>query len=138
MSDIRRIGDRQHPWFKELYELEQELLSPAVRSDRRRLDDLMRDDFIEVGSSGRIYEKWLLIDMMVNEAHGTVVLRDFAVRDILANVGLTTYRSVGNAGQTRRSSLWVKEFGRWRMVFHQGTRLPDKFRSSARQPPKFS
>lgn len=125
LSDIRKVGDRQHPWFKELFEAESQLLSPEVRADPTRLDSLLRDDFIEVGSSGKIYEKWLLIDMMTNETHGKVMIRDFSVRDLMANVALVTYRSVGTSGQVRRSSVWVREFGRWRMVFHQGTRLPD-------------
>lgn len=125
MSDIRKIGDRQHPWYRELLQLESNLLSPEVRADPGRLDELLRDDFVEVGSTGRIYEKWLLIDMMSNETHGKVMIRDFSVRDLMANIALVSYRSVGTSGQVRRSSIWVKEFGRWQMVFHQGTRLPD-------------
>lgn len=107
-----------------------EMLDPEVRGNPVRLRQLLRDDFVEFGSSGRVYHKRLLIDMMVAENHAPVNVRDFGVRPLSNNVALVTYRTVGQAAQeVRRSSVWVREGGRWQMAFHQGTRLPTNWGS---------
>lgn len=116
---------RDHPWYRELYQLESQLLDQAVRRNPGALDTLLRDDFLEAGTSGRMYTKWVMIDMVTNEEPGPPVsIKDLMVMTLTPDTALVTYRSVGSAGQVRRSSVWVKEEGRWRMAFHQGTRLP--------------
>jgi len=128
MDRIRRINPREHPWFEELHAMEMEVLDPQTRGNPERLDLLLRSDFVEFGSSGRVYHKNMLIDMMVNEQHATVLIRDFNVRELSTESALVTYRTVGQAGQeARRSSVWVRRAGRWQMVFHQGTRIPGSF-----------
>jgi hypothetical protein len=125
------IGDfksRQHKWYDELHSSELEMLDPATRADAGRMGELLRDDFLEFGSSGRVYEKRMLIDMLVSEAHAPVIIRDFAIRELSADTALVTYRSVGQSGQeARRTSIWVKEQDSWLMVFHQGTRIPNSW-----------
>lgn len=121
---------QDHRWQAELHQLEMEVLSPATRGDSARMGELLRDDFIEFGSSGRVYQKSMLIEMLIREEHARVLIRDFAVREIAEDAALVTYRTVGQAGQeARRSSVWVKSDGRWQMVFHQGTRLPNSWGS---------
>lgn len=101
-----------------------ELLDPEVRSNPDRVRDLLHDDFIEFGSTGRVYDKRILVDMLRGETPSTVVIRDFTVRQLSSDTALVTYRSVGRSGQeARRSSVWVRQDGQWRMVFHQGTRI---------------
>lgn len=125
MDRIRRINEAEHPWYEELRSLEMEVLDPKTRGNADRLDLLLRSDYMEFGSSGRVYHKNMLIDMMVNEQHAPVLVRDFAVRELAGDSALVTYRTVGQAGQeARRSSVWVRRAGRWQMVFHQGTRIP--------------
>lgn len=132
LPDVGELAPTQHPWYSKLRSLEMEMLDPAVRGSRWRLNSLLRDDFVEVGSSGRIYSKWMVIDMLTREEHATVQIRDLTVRSLAEDVALVTYRSLGTESQVRRSSIWVLERGRWRMAFHQGTRLPD-----ARQRQRF-
>jgi hypothetical protein len=92
------------------------------------MSQLLRDDFIEFGSSGRVYAKAMLIDMITREEHARVVIRDFSVRPLAPDTALVTYRSVGQSGQeARRSSVWVKLGDDWQMVFHQGTRIPNSW-----------
>jgi hypothetical protein len=99
-----------------------------VRGKKRRLNELLSDDFVEFGSSGRVYDKKMLIDMLVHERHAEVAVRDFAIREIAADVALVSYRTVGSAGQeARRSSIWTQQNGRWQMTFHQGTRIPNSW-----------
>jgi hypothetical protein len=122
------MGGDRHPWHDDLHGLEMEMLDPGVRSDSVRLSRLLRDDFIEFGSSGRVYAKAMLIEMITREEHARVVIRDFAVRQLAPDTALVTYRSVGQSGQeARRSSVWVQSEGTWQMVFHQGTRIPNSW-----------
>lgn len=105
-----------------------ELLDPEVRGDRARLSALVRDDFLEFGSSGRVYQKRMLIDMLTQEQHAPVFIRDFSVRRLGSQTALVTYRSVGQSGQeARRSSVWINSDGKWQIAFHQGTRIPNSW-----------
>ncbi len=127
-AGIGKFKSRQHPWFDDLHDLELAMLDPEVRGDPGRLDELLRDDFIEFGSSGRVYEKRMLIDMIAKESHAPVIIRDFAIRQLAADTALVTYRSVGQSGQeARRSSIWIRGDERWKMAFHQGTRIPNSW-----------
>lgn len=101
--------------------LEMELLEPSVRADPVRVRELIHNDCIEFGSTGRVYNKKILIEMLRSERPSSVVIRDFTVRQLSSD---TAYRTVGQAGQeARRSSMRVRQDGVWRMVFHQGTRI---------------
>ena len=128
MASITRGLKSRNPWHKELHDLEMELLDPEVRGDPQRLRKLLTDDFVEFGSSGRVYQKQMLIEMMANEQHAPVLIRDFAVRRMGSETALVTYRSVGQSGQeARRSSVWVKADSTWKLTFHQGTRIPNSW-----------
>lgn len=128
MTGIGRFASKSHRWHDDLEELEMELLDPESRRNAARVTELLSDDFIEFGSSGRVYEKRMLIEMIAKEARARVLIRDFAVKELSGSVALVTYRTVGQAGQeARRSSIWVNDSGRWKMVFHQGTRIPNSW-----------
>ena len=121
LSAARRADDT-------LYQHERALLDPDVRSSRVRLDALFHADFTETGSSGEVYDRETMIEMMVGESPGNVVMRDFTTSFLSAAVALVTYRSVGTGGQeARRSSIWVFEDERWQLRHHQGTRVPDRW-----------
>ena len=124
MTGLPRHKTRQHPWFHILRTKEMELLDPDVRSDPRRVRALLHDDFLEFGSTGRVYNKKMLLDMLSGEKGGEVAIREFAVRQLSSDTALVTYRTVGDSGQeARRSSIWVRVDGVWQMNFHQGTRI---------------
>lgn len=121
LSGARRADDT-------LYRHEQALLDPDVRTSRTQLEDLFHADFSETGSSGELYDRETMIEMMVGEASGQVVMRDFNTSYLSVDVALVTYRSVGTGGQeARRSSVWVFQDGRWQLRHHQGTRVPDRW-----------
>lgn len=106
-----------------LEEKERALLDPKVRADPIRVGRLLHDDFIEFGSTGRVYNKEVLLAMLEGEPSSSVTIKDFAVRQLSTDTALVTYLSVGQSGQeARRSSVWVRD-DEWRMIFHQGTRI---------------
>ena len=112
--------------------LEEELLQPAVRKTASRVDALLADDFMEFGSSGRVFYKHDIIDILRSESLARRSLTDFRALPLGPGVVLTTYRatSYGAAGEqpihSLRSSVWRLFDGRWQVVFHQGTPLEEK------------
>lgn len=111
-----------------LRKLEEELVQPETRRSRGRLDQLLADGFREFGSSGQVYDKKQIIDGLQNETPLEFSLHDFAAVTLAPDVALVTFRasctvvSTGVVTHSLRSSIWKKQDGRWRMLFHQGTR----------------
>ena len=95
-------------WRDELLDLEQRLLNPAMRGSPAAVIPLLHPEFLEFGSSGRVYTKDTIVQMMVQEP-GVVKMRDFEVREVSDDVALVTYRTIGQEGrETRRSSIWLR------------------------------
>ena len=106
-----------------LRELEESLLLPDIRKSQT-LVDLLADEFIEFGSSGRIYSKADLVSTLQAESPSAQTTSDFKVSELSPDVALLTYRIHLHREPpvyTLRSSLWKQSGGRWRMVFHQAT-----------------
>jgi hypothetical protein len=111
----------------ELLELERRLLDPEVRHSLISVDRLLHPEYTEFGSGGRIYDKETMVAMMTRETPASVMIRDFGTRMLSDGVALVTYRTIGSEGrEARRSSVWVREHGRWQVIFHQGTRIPSR------------
>ena len=107
----------------ELRDLELSLHRSEVRHSRERVSSLLADDFVEFGSSGRVYNKTTIVELMVHEQDRAPppAVYDFDVRFLSPEVALITYRAVAADRKTLRSSIWRLEGGSWCMAFHQGT-----------------
>jgi hypothetical protein len=104
-------------------ELEEKLLTPEVRSSKSELQNLLADDFFEIGSSGRLLYK----DEEISEDGIGIVkmkLSDFELHPLADELVLATYRIFNelNNQHSLRSSIWKQHEGIWKMVFHQGTK----------------
>ena len=112
---------------RELRELEERHLRPDVRSSPEAMGDILAQEFVEFGSSGRIHDRATVIAALPGQALFQFRVDAFTVRALAPEVVLTTYRlsawsrSEEQARVTLRSSVWVHRAGRWQMVFHQGT-----------------
>jgi len=110
-----------------LYQLEERLLHPEVRRSKEDLMTLLADDFVEFGSSGRIFNKQQIAEALIQSHTEQMELKDFQAKILAPDVVLTTFR-VEKYNEPRevmrnslRSSIWKFIEGRWQMVFHQGT-----------------
>ncbi len=106
-----------------LRELELSLHRADIRRSRDRVAALLADDFVEFGSSGRVYDKAMIIELLARDQDNAPppTVNDLVVRFLTPEVALVTYRAVATKRETLRSSLWLLSRGRWRMTFHQGT-----------------
>ena len=116
----------QEALVAELKGLEELLLDPDIRKSTR-LADLLAEEFIEFGSSGRVYTKDDLVALLQAETPVTQTTSDFRVTSLAPDVALLTYRIHRHsqpAMHTLRSSVWRRTRGQWQMVFHPGTAAP--------------
>jgi len=110
-----------------LRQLEERLLQPEVRRSAQDVAELLADEFIEFGSSGRQFTKPQIIESLQQELPTRLALREFRARPLAPGVVLVTYRAVRQSVSEEqvmyslRSSIWRRSEGRWQMIFHQGT-----------------
>ena len=102
-------------------ELERELLGPLVRGDIGRTAVLLHPDFMEIGSSGRVWTRDAMMMALEEDPGERTDIEVLGAEHVGAEAVLLTYRSYARSGTTLRSSLWVLDGGRWRLRFHQGT-----------------
>ena len=108
--------------------LEAALLEPAVRRDREKVAALLAEDFLEFGSSGRVWTREQTLELLATEDYEPPAMEDFQCRMLAWDVALVTYKTVridaktGERQCALRSSVWTRVNGGWRVRFHQGTR----------------
>jgi len=104
-------------------QLEEQLLGADVRRSPAELAALLDDDFVEIGASGRRYDKRGVIAALLAEATPRrATLTEFAAREVAPDVVLATYRVLPEgAPASLRCSLWRRRDDRWQLLFHQGT-----------------
>ncbi|APX34251.1 DUF4440 domain-containing protein [Brachybacterium sp. P6-10-X1] len=105
--------------FEQVTAREQALLSDALRADAPSAAELLHPSFTEIGASGRTYDRDAIL------AHLAPVpgirAEGFVADDVAPGVVLLQYTTSGPDGAAARSSLWVREKGRWLLRHHQGT-----------------
>jgi hypothetical protein len=112
-----------------LLALELELLTNATRKDPARLSELLTHDFREFGSSGRVFSKKEITLALQQELPVSLSIANFEMRLLADGVALVTYQSVKEQGDgppatALRSSIWIRTASDWKMIFHQGTKIP--------------
>jgi|SRR5690554_6897465 hypothetical protein len=112
-----------------IYDLENRLLQPEIRSSKEKMGELLTGDFFEFCSSGWVY--FFSEDDFADGDQGQTVfnceIKDFDIRILAPGVVLATYKAIKHH-ETRedmkyslRSSIWKSFNGQWKIVFHQGT-----------------
>jgi ribonuclease HI len=110
----------------EVLALERELQTPECRRDRARVMALLADDFIEVGASGRVWDRARTLDLLGAESPAAVIeVRDLTGRIIAEGLVMAHWDSARGGRRARRTSLWRRDAAGWRLVHHQGTPLPE-------------
>ncbi|MGE0884409.1 MAG: DUF4440 domain-containing protein [Blastocatellales bacterium] len=113
---------------EQIRQLEERLVNPAVRKSEMELNELFADEFVEVGSSGKIYDKRQTIQPLLEESGFRVMMTNFKILVLSADCVLLSYRAAisFNTDETKtvfslRSSIWKRNGDQWQIIFHQGT-----------------
>ncbi|MCT1910394.1 nuclear transport factor 2 family protein, partial [Brachybacterium paraconglomeratum] len=105
--------------FEQVITREQALLTDALRADAPSAAELLHPAFTEIGASGRSYDRDEILSALAPLAD--VQAEEFLADEIAPGAILLHYVTTGPDGTVRRSSVWVKERGRWLLRHHQGT-----------------
>lgn len=111
------------PLLRHLRGLEEALLRPGVRKSSQPVT-LLAEQFVEFGSSGRIYTKGDLVALLQDEMPAVQTASNFRAYQLSPQAVLLTYlirRDAEPPVYTLRSSVWQLRGEAWQMVFHQGT-----------------
>jgi hypothetical protein len=106
-----------------LKQLEEQMLAPkAGRSEY--FNGLLADEFVEIGSSGRVYDKAQTIAALETAIPCKVTASEFQLMSLAPDLALLLYQACRHsdpAVYSLRSSIWRQQDGQWRITFHQGT-----------------
>lgn len=110
-----------------IIELEQKLHDPKARKNYDELAKILSDDFLEIGTSGRVYDKKLVISNLLSEEEIKIDSFDFKLIQLSNNIIQLLYKTRiqsidGTFLASLRSSIWKFEDDRWQLLFHQGTK----------------
>ncbi|MDQ1205114.1 nuclear transport factor 2 family protein [Microbacterium sp. SORGH_AS_0862] len=112
--------------FAVIQAAETALLSSAIRGDQDAAAGLLHPDFTEIGRSGRRWTHAEILDALADEPWRDAPSTDeWWLVDVAPDTVLVTYRLRAATTVSRHSSLWVVSDGMPRMLFHQGTLVPD-------------
>ena len=105
---------------------EKKLHSYSVRASKGELELLLADEYIEIGASGKIYDKKETITMLMVSKPHEIKASDFQLNKLSTEMMQLIYRTEqrDNSQIIRsaiRSSLWKNYGVNWRLIFHQGT-----------------
>ncbi|MFT4198201.1 MAG: DUF4440 domain-containing protein [Pseudoxanthomonas sp.] len=113
-----------------LCELERRLLDPVVRTSAAALQALLAPSFVEFGASGRRFDRTELLSLLPGEEDFVCSAGEFEAvmlaPDLVQLRYVSTLQCGGTLRRARRSSLWQRDTTGWRMLFHQGTPIPDQ------------
>jgi hypothetical protein len=109
----------------EVLGLERELQTAGCRGNQARLSALLADDFLEIGASGRVWDRAATLRVLEAESGDDPVIEihDLTGRIIGQGFVLVRWDSDRGGRRARRTSVWWRDPPGWRLVHHQGTLL---------------
>jgi hypothetical protein len=104
---------------------------PELGTTRAGYENMTTVDFWEVGASGRRYSREeVLAELDRRRENPPVDLWEttgFHCRELAKDVFLLTYTLLqDNQRKTRRATIWQRTQEGWKIVFHQGTIVPNE------------
>ena len=109
-------------------ERELALLSFQVRRSAHHVNELLDPEFREIGASGRLWTRAQMVAALADDPYdgeGAIGATQMAGAFVGPDVVLLTYVSNWQGRRARRSSLWRRSAGVWRLLHHQGTLVDD-------------
>ena len=111
--------------MKELEQREPIFHRTELGTTRADFENMMVQDYWEVGASGRIYDREFVLDVLEKRDSNLVPevwqTRDFCCREIVPDNYLLTYTLIQGDRVTRRATIWRWTPQGWKILYHQGT-----------------
>lgn len=124
---LPRMASRAAAVCAELAQREPLLHRPELGVGRADLERLLHEDFWEIGASGARYTRERVIDVVLDRAARGApdvwTTSGFHCTQVAAESFLLAYDVDQSGRRSRRTTIWRRQAGEWRAVFHQGTPL---------------
>lgn len=116
---------------KELINLEPIFHHQELGTSKEILENMISDDYWEVGASGKVYTKKFIIDTLIERYSKSysedLEMINFRCQKIENNSFFVTYKLIQNKNRyTNRVTIWKKVNGYWKALYHQGTIIEEK------------
>ena len=112
-------------FFADMLERERLFICPPPGTDRGTVENLLAEDFIEIGASGGTCTREEGIDILVRRVDDPPEwqweIHDYKLRRLSEDIYLATYVLTLSERKSRRATVWRQENGVWRAAYHQGT-----------------
>ncbi len=113
----------------QIEKLELKLLHTDMCANPSRIDELLAQDFEEIGSNGKTASRREVVAwLMQKDKDEKWSLRDFRIKRLSDDMVIAIYRAVkadraiaAHSGSIR-TSIWRRCGDHWKMVFHQATK----------------
>ncbi len=107
---------------KQILKLEKSLFKYECMSDATYLDKIIDDNFIEIGKSGKKYNKEDVInDLSITKEDRKITIYNFTCEKLSEDIYLIHYITKSDKGNIYRTSIWRKEYDRVKIIFHQAS-----------------
>ena len=105
-----------------ILELEKSLFKYEFMSDITYLNEIIDEKYIEVGKSGKKFNKKNVInDLSSFEEDRKITIYNFTCDKIEENIYLIHYITKSNNDNIFRTSIWKKEYDKIKIIFHQAS-----------------
>jgi hypothetical protein len=117
--------------LEDLSSLEPIFHRPELGTTRAGYENMTTVDFWEVGASGRRYSREEVLEELDRRRENPSVdlweTTGLHCRGLAKDVFLLTYTLLqDNQRKTRRATIWQRTQEGWKIVFHQGTIVPNE------------
>jgi len=108
----------------EILELEKSLFEVKYMNNKDYLDNIISDDYLEIGKSGKMINK----DDVIKELSSLKENRNIDIYNFACtkedNIYIVHYITISNDNKIYRTSIWKKE-NNYKILFHQASILKD-------------
>ena len=111
---------------KKILELEKSLFKYEFISDKNYLNRVIDDSFMEVGKSGKKFDKADVVnELSALEADRKIAIYNYTCDEIAENLYLVHYITKSDEEKIFRSSIWKDENDSIKLLFHQASLYKD-------------
>ena len=105
-----------------ILELEKSLFKYEYMSNNEYLDNIIDDNYKELGKSGKLFTKQDVINDLLNQqSDRDITIYDFSGEELAPNLWIVHYITLSDDKKIYRTSIWKHN----KIIFHQASEYKD-------------
>ena len=107
-----------------ILELENSLFKLEYMSNREYLDNIISDNYKELGKSGILFNKEDVVnDLLTQQQDRDIKIYDFSGEELSKDLWIVHYITYSDDNKVYRTSIWKNENDNFKILFHQASVL---------------